>query len=537
MKKRLFVSYSRKDSDLVDEFVKSSALFNFDVWIDKRDQEYGKKWRDSLTQAIKNSDGAILFVTPNSLSSKAVKELEIPTFLHQKDLRGEDFKLYIVILDYVPEVSLNEFQSVNGEYIFKERHIKNVGANRLDSEQKLPSEMMSGARQKYWYKLCEEISEDLSYFQEYKNINKFNSLLNKFNLKRIVKLSALSSIVSVVLYLGYFGINSINNRVNSTLKDFNQAIEEISINDASNISVLPEENVLTPTIIINNDSQTENSQNSSDTPTASSSTTTSSTTTTVQSTTTTLQNSNVRLGEKFTLNLIGQDEKWLDELFLNWVDKARVFSITQYEEGVVISFTPLYDLNGYKLYLNGQNVGSINFFGSWYTRYNNVVLKNLTDNKNYTLEIYLVDRYYREFGPILFDFQYVWNSDDAFPHNNLTYTDFEGVLLGDLPNNPGGDGNEKPLLKTDLNNLDIVTVDLGATREPRYRVTISNLVYERFTHFLVVLDNQIIYLSNVLDFYVTEDMFDKYLKIIPFNNILLYSNSFDLLITKTMFEG
>ena len=203
MKKRLFVSYSRKDYELVNEFIENTKLFNFDVWIDKRDQEYGKKWRDSLTQAIRDSDGAILFVTINSLNSRAVKELEIPEFLSQKDLRGEDFKLYIVILDYVPEKLLNEFHTADDEYIFRERHIKNVSANRLDSEQKLPSEMMSGARQKYWYKLCDEISEDIDNLAEK---NKPQRVLNKKRkniVKRVMKVSILTSIVSLSKSLMY----------------------------------------------------------------------------------------------------------------------------------------------------------------------------------------------------------------------------------------------------------------------------------------------------------------------------------------------
>ena len=33
-------------------------------------------------------------------------------------------------------------------YIFRDRHIKNVSANKLDSEKQLPSEMMVGAREK-----------------------------------------------------------------------------------------------------------------------------------------------------------------------------------------------------------------------------------------------------------------------------------------------------------------------------------------------------------------------------------------------------
>jgi len=540
MNKRLFVSYSRKDFELVDEFVVSTEHFDFNVWIDKRDQEYGKKWRDNLTHAINESDGAILFVTINSLDSRAVRELEIPKFLEQKDTRGEDFKLYIVILDYVPEKLLEEFKTEQGEYIFKERHIKNVSANRLDSDQKLPSEMMPGARQKYWYKLCEEISEDINYLAEYKKPILKISEKNKKNLKRLIKYSVSSSILFLLLYAGYFGFNQLNNTVNNTLQNFNETLEGLSNSNNTNseqeidnqnpVVTLLEDSINLPTTIA-----------SSTTSTSTSTSTTTSTTIRVTPTTAPVDPTNgssqIKLGEKYKLNILNQTYEWLDELFLQWANNARVYSITQYEEGVVLSFTPLYDLNGYKLYLNGENIGSVNHFGAWYTKYNNVVLKGLKESEFYTLEIYVVDRYYREFGPITYDFQYVWNSDDGFPYNNLSYNEFNGILIGNFSNNTGGDGNERPILKSDLNNIDIATFDLGTNAYPRYQIIISNLVYEKFTHFVVVEGDQMIFLSNVLNFYITEDIFDKYIKIIPFNNIFNNGESVDLLITKSMFEN
>ena len=538
MNKKLFVSYSRKDYELVDEFVESTEHFNFNVWIDKRDQEYGQKWRENLTNAIQDSDGAILFVTINSLNSRAVKELEIPQFLKQKDLRGEDFKLYIIILDYVPEKLLNEFKSENDEYIFRERHIKNVSANSLASEKKLPSEMMIGARQKYWYKLCEEISEDIEYIAKKNKPQSALSKKRKNTLKRVLRISTLTSIISLLLYGGYFGLNELNNQVNSTLQTINQALENISNEDENIVESLANESVEEPIIVVNNDEPEESSNNLNSSTTSSSSTTTTlPTTTTSISINSTNSEPQIQLSEKYELNILNQTYEWLDEMFLKWVNTARVYSATQYEEGVVLSFTPLYDLNGYKLYLNGENIGSVNYFGSWYTKYNNVVLKNLTESKFYTLEVYLVDRYYREFGPITYEFQYVWNSDDQFPYNNIEYTEFDGIYLGDLPNNGGGDGNEKPVLNSDLSDLDIATYDLGSSANPRYRITISNLVYEKFTHFVVTEGNKMIFLSNVLDFYVTEEVFDKYIKVIPYNNIFNFSDSIDILITKSMFEN
>jgi hypothetical protein len=540
MKKRLFVSYSRKDFELVDEFVESTEHFDFNVWIDKRDQEYGKKWRDNLTHAIDESDGAILFVTINSLNSRAVRELEIPQFLEQKDTRGEDFKLYIVILDYVPEKLLEEFQTEQGEYIFKERHIKNVSANRLDSDQKLPSEMMPGARQKYWYKLCEEISEDINYLAEYKKPILKISEKNKKNLKRLIKYSVSSSILFLLLYAGYFGFNQLNNTVNNTLQNFNETLEGLS--NSNNTNSEQEIDNQNPVVTLLEDSENlPTTIASSTTSTSTSTSTTTSTTIRVTPTTAPVDPTNgssqIKLGEKYKLNILNQTYEWLDELFLQWANSARVYSVTQYEEGVVLSFTPLYDLNGYKLYLNGENIGSVNHFGAWYTKYNNIVLKGLKESEFYTLEIYVVDRYYREFGPITYDFQYVWNSDDGFPYNNLSYNEFNGILIGNFSNNTGGDGNERPILKSDLNNIDIATYDLGTNAYPRYQIIISNLVYEKFTHFVVVEGDQMIFLSNVLNFYITEDIFDKYIKIIPFNNIFNNGESVDLLITKSLFEN
>ena len=104
----------------------------------------------------------------------------------------------------MPEKLLNEFHTDDDEYIFRERHIKNVSANRLDSEQKLPSEMMPGARQKYWYKLCDEISEDIDYLAEKNKPQKVLSKTRKNILKRAVRASIFTSIISLLLYGGLF---------------------------------------------------------------------------------------------------------------------------------------------------------------------------------------------------------------------------------------------------------------------------------------------------------------------------------------------
>ena len=178
-----FLSYSRKDSDLVDEFIKTSQLFNFDLWIDKEEQEYGQKWRNQLYKGIFSSNGAILLISSNSLKSDVINNIEIPFIFEQQKNRGDEFKVFIVIIDYVPETLLNNYQSTNGEYIFKDRHIKNVSANKLDTEKQLPSEMMVGARKKYWYSLCSKISEENKSDEEVEKIATIDKeLLNSIDL-------------------------------------------------------------------------------------------------------------------------------------------------------------------------------------------------------------------------------------------------------------------------------------------------------------------------------------------------------------------
>ena len=121
---------------------------------------------------IKNfsSNGAILLISSNSLKSDVINNINTFYFEQQKN-RGDEFKVFIVIIDYVPETLLNNYQSTNGEYIFRDRHIKNVSANKLDSEKQLPSEMMVEERKKYWFSLCGKISEENKSGEEVENSN------------------------------------------------------------------------------------------------------------------------------------------------------------------------------------------------------------------------------------------------------------------------------------------------------------------------------------------------------------------------------
>ena len=137
----------------------------------------------------------------------------------------------------------------------------------------------------------------------------------------------------------YFGLSELNNQVNSTLQTFNEALENISSENEEKIQPSVNEDVEKPIIIANNDGQEESSND------IEASTTSSSSSTTIPATTSTSINPTnsdpqIQLSEKYELNILNQTYEWLDEMFLKWVNTARVYSATQYEEGVVLSFTP-----------------------------------------------------------------------------------------------------------------------------------------------------------------------------------------------------
>lgn len=65
---RLFLSYSREDRATIDELASILQKGGQEVWIDDAIR-IGEHWRDSLRQAIEDSDGIVLSLTPNWLAS------------------------------------------------------------------------------------------------------------------------------------------------------------------------------------------------------------------------------------------------------------------------------------------------------------------------------------------------------------------------------------------------------------------------------------------------------------------------------------
>src|SRR6266542_1960323 len=74
----IFVSYSRRDQEIVERFVGMMESAGMSVWIDRQKIKPGKLWRTQIVQAIDTCDGFVLLLSTNSATSDNVRrELDL----------------------------------------------------------------------------------------------------------------------------------------------------------------------------------------------------------------------------------------------------------------------------------------------------------------------------------------------------------------------------------------------------------------------------------------------------------------------------
>lgn len=117
----VFISYSRKDSRIVDQFVRQLADAGYRVWIDREGIHSGDEFTGIIAKAIKSSTLVIFFSSVNSNASEwTVKEISyalkkkktiIPIRLD--DTEYEDtIDLLLTLIDYIPYNSQNPSKSI-----------------------------------------------------------------------------------------------------------------------------------------------------------------------------------------------------------------------------------------------------------------------------------------------------------------------------------------------------------------------------------------------------------------------------------------
>ena len=70
---QIFVSYSRRDLEIVDSIVEEIEAAGIGVWIDREDIKAGKTWRVQIVEAIATCDAFVLMLSSNSAASDNVR--------------------------------------------------------------------------------------------------------------------------------------------------------------------------------------------------------------------------------------------------------------------------------------------------------------------------------------------------------------------------------------------------------------------------------------------------------------------------------
>ena len=87
---QVFISYSRKDLSFVEQLAADLKTAGFDVWYDVSGIRGGARWRTEIENAVKNSQFAIVVLSPDSVASEWVER----EFLFASNLKRKIIPLY-----------------------------------------------------------------------------------------------------------------------------------------------------------------------------------------------------------------------------------------------------------------------------------------------------------------------------------------------------------------------------------------------------------------------------------------------------------
>ena len=75
---QVFISYSRRDIDVVESIVAELEAAGIEVWLDREAIKPGKQWRKQIVEGIDTAEAFIINLSPNSAASDNVlKELNL----------------------------------------------------------------------------------------------------------------------------------------------------------------------------------------------------------------------------------------------------------------------------------------------------------------------------------------------------------------------------------------------------------------------------------------------------------------------------
>ncbi|MDC0140732.1 TIR domain-containing protein [bacterium] len=96
----IFISYSRKDSIDVAEFRSITKYRDFEILIDDEEITFDQPWKANIRNKIKDSKGAILFISNNALNPESpIRTLELPLIAKRFNDPEDDFYFFPILLE------------------------------------------------------------------------------------------------------------------------------------------------------------------------------------------------------------------------------------------------------------------------------------------------------------------------------------------------------------------------------------------------------------------------------------------------------
>jgi len=235
--KNIFISYSRKDEDLVQSFLEVGDNRFFKPKIDQAEKKVGSDWRVTIRDMINSSDGAILFISENALDPESpINTEEIPLLIKRNNDPDDNFEFFPVFLDYVDKsvvdsYKFQEFGTHEEVLLFDKYDIWNLEANDPDDfKYEMPSEMSKNKLENFWSDLNLKLSDALNG----KTVNKLGEIKtwnsNKAKLKELKKrkfrnFSIGSMIAALFLSLFYLVLRPVEPLQNSEVFNIGGSVQ------------------------------------------------------------------------------------------------------------------------------------------------------------------------------------------------------------------------------------------------------------------------------------------------------------------------
>jgi len=105
-----FISYSRRDLEIVDKYVHALAEMGMNAWVDREDIKVGNSWRVQIVEAIDTCDAFVFFLSSNSAASANV---------HKEVILAQDSgrPTYVVMLEVVRLPAAIRYQLAGLQFI------------------------------------------------------------------------------------------------------------------------------------------------------------------------------------------------------------------------------------------------------------------------------------------------------------------------------------------------------------------------------------------------------------------------------------